>query len=216
MSANSMDRPTVVPTAPMLPLREVAQVRGGYVTPVAPSSLATGAEISLLQGSDVDFDGTVKWKDLRRTRLEADLTRYAIREGDILLSLRSARLFASVAKRLPGIVIASGQWALITLDPSRVNADFVAWYLNHPDTASRLGRLAQGTKLQFLSLATLREFPVPVPPLELQKRIASVNTLHTRLVALERELAEARARLVNALTIDALHRASDPTPIKDA
>jgi hypothetical protein len=205
-----------VPDAPFVSLSEIAHVRGGYASPAPPPSLASGDEVRFLQASDLATDGTVIWKDVGRARVEGDMTRYVVREGDIVLSLRSARLTASVARHVPGTVVASGQWALITPDASRLDADFLVWYLNHPTTASRLSRLTQGTKLQFLSLASLRNFPIAVPSIALQRRIARVMSLHTHTVALEQQLADTRARLISALTMDALLRTANPTSAEDA
>jgi len=191
-------------------LGDVAMIRGGYIAPTAPTPLLEGSRGRILQASDVRPGGSINWESLRSERLAGPIARYAVREGDVLLPMRSVRFVAVVARQVPEQVIASGHWALLTPDAEAADADFLAWYLNHPATSARLGRLAQGSKIQFLSISTLREFEVELPPLATQRQIARIQALRAHVGELERQLADARTQLVDALTMDALHRAADP------
>jgi hypothetical protein len=191
-------------------LSDAAQIRGGYIAPTARTPLPEEPRVRILQASDVTPGGSIDWEGLRSIGLAGTIDRYAVLEGDVLLPLRSVRFSAVVARRVPSGVIASGHWALLTPEPQTTDADFLAWYLNHPATSARLGRLAQGTKIQFLSISTLRDFEVELPPLATQRKIARLQTLHARVHGLERQLADARTQLIDALTMDALHRAADP------
>lgn len=184
-------------------LDEIAEVRGGYIaTGVARSPLE--GTVRGLHAGDLGPGGVIVWPAVRAVSAPRDPSRYELREGDVLLPLRSMRLTAVVARGVPEGVIAVGSWALLTPRAGHVVPEFLAWYLNHPTTARRLVKLSQGSSLQFLSVGTIREFEVELPPNELQDRIARAQQLESRVTELEQELIHARKQLVDALTMAAL------------
>lgn len=194
-----------------VPLDSIATVRGGYAGPDAVSDEPGTGGLRALQARDVAPDGMIAWTTLGWSRPVRDGERYLINEGDVLLPLRSARPRALVARGVAPGVIAAGQWALITPTADVAEPDYLAWFLNHPATVARLGRVIQGGTLPFLSLAAIRAFEIAVPPLAVQRRIARVGALNERLSSLERQMADARTRLVDAATLDALQRHTDFT-----
>jgi hypothetical protein len=137
-----------------------------------------------------------------------DWHRYAVREGDVLLPLRSMRLTATVARDVPGDVIALGHWALLSTDAGTLTPDYLAWYLNHPGTAQKIRSLAKGSNLQFLSLSAIRSFQIEAPSVSVQSRIVRVHECHERAKRLEHELSEARQRLIDAATMNAVRSPS--------
>lgn len=185
-------------------LGEIAEIRGGYI---APASSPSGVEGTVrgLQASDVGPDGSIAWPAVRAVSAPRDPGRYELREGDVLLPLRSMRMAATVARHVPTGVIAVGSWAMLTPRAEQAVPDFLAWYLNHPTTARRLGKLSQGSSLQFLSLGAIRDFEVELPSIEVQHRIARAHQLESRVSELEQQLAYARKQLVDAITMAALH-----------
>jgi hypothetical protein len=187
-----------------LRLADIALVRGGYIGPSAVSDAAGPSPLRALQSRDVAADGTVNWGALKHSNPSRDAARYAINDGDVLLALRSAKPHAIVARQVPPGVIAAGQWAVITPRQGVLDPDFTAWFLNHPATAARLNRLVQGGTLPFLSLVAVRDFDIVLPPFEVQRRVSRIAVLHTRLGRLERELADARTRLIDGATISAV------------
>jgi hypothetical protein len=187
----------------MTRLDAVAEVRGGYIV-AGSSSTSSDESVRGLQAGDVAPDGKVAWSALRQVPAPRDPKRYEVRDGDVLLPLRSTRLAAAVARDVPKRVIAIGSWALLTPAPEAVTPEFLAWYLNHPVTGQRLAKLSQGSSLQFLSLGAIREFEIEIPPLEMQVRIARAYQLNSRIAELEQQLVDARKQLVDALTMEAL------------
>ena len=193
-----------------LPLAGLGQIRGGYVLPsrkIIRGASGGGPRYLALQASDIAPDGTIVWGALSRVTPRFDATRYRIREGDVLIPLRSARPSAVVARDVPPDVIAMGHWAIVSPEPTVADPDYLVWYVNHPATAARLNGLMRGTSLRFLSITALRDFEVELPPLDLQRRIARVHALAERVTDLERQLAAAREQLIHSLTHAALRRA---------
>lgn len=200
-----------VHTARTVPLADAGLVRGGYGGADATSDRPGPTHLRALQARDVSADGHVDWSQLSYSSPARDARRYMVRDGDVLLPLRSVRPRAIVARDVPPEVIAAGQWALITPRPDAVRPDYLAWFLNHPATAIRLNRLVQGGTLPFISLVALRDFEIAVPPLDVQDRVSRVHALQQRLISLESQLAKARSLLVDTVTMASVHRYSSPS-----
>lgn len=194
-----------------LPLAALGPIRSGYVLPHLGEKkrrALPGAPWLALQARDVAPDGTIAWGALSRVEPIFDPSRYQVREGDVLIPLRSARPTAVVARHVPPDVIAVGHWAVISPEPTVADPDYLVWYINHPATAARLNWLMRGTSLRFLSIGALRDFEVELPSLDLQRRIVRVHTLARRVTDLERQLAAVREQLLHSLTYAALRRAA--------
>lgn len=210
-----------------LPLGKIASMRGGFVPSAAevrvrarqeelgalqPKGATYGVDNAIrvrgLQPRDVMPDGTIVWESVSELAPMRDGDRFAVREGDLLLPLRSLRIQTVVARAVPAGVIASGPWAQLTPDLDVVDADYLAWYLNHPRTRARLSGMMSGTSLMFLSLGTVRDFEVILPDRATQRRIAHAATLNSRIAILERQLSDDRQRLVDGLTMATLDRST--------
>lgn len=194
-----------------LRLADLGELRAGFVASRAYKDLGASYQRAL-QASDVGTDGSIDWGVLGTVTAPDDAGRFEIREGDVLVPLRSARVTAVVPRRVPRGVLAVGQWAIVSPDPGIADAEFLGWYLNHPMTAGRLAGMMRGTKIQFLSLNDLRAFEIDLPPIEAQQRIARVHLLSERTERLEQELARARRQFVDGVTMEALHRRLDRQP----
>lgn len=208
-------------------LGEIATLRSGFVPsaaearerkrqedeerrrPPAPGRDGAGPQRALgLQPSSVQPDGTIDWGELVTLLPVRGAERYTVREGELLLPLRSQRIQTVVARGVPDGVLATGHWALIAPDPALADADYLAWYLNHPRNRARLAGTMVGTSLQFLTLGTVRYFEVELPDLEMQRRIGRVAALTARIGQLERRLADARQQYADALAMTLLDHAS--------
>ena len=208
-------------------LADVADIRGGFVPSAlearerrrredeergrlslaGPPSGVSDRDLGL-QPSAIRADGSIAWEELVAILPVRGADRYAIREGELLLPLRSQRIQAVVAEGVPDCVLATGQWALVAPDPTHADARYLAWYLNHPRTRARLAGTMVGTSLQFLTVATVRDFEVELPDLATQRRIGRVAELTARVARLERRLADERQQLADALAMVTLEQAA--------
>lgn len=195
--------------ARVVSLGELTDVRGGQLSQGNPArSSSSGTVCRALQVGDLAPDGSVNWRTLRKVVPAGSWERSVIRNGDVLVPLRSTKVSAIVAQNVPPQTIALGHWAIITTGPT-VLPDYLAWFLVHPTTA-RQWRLAEvGSKLAFVPLSAVRQLEVEVPPMDVQKRIVAVDTLHRRLGELEQQLADTRNHYVHQITRAALDRAAN-------
>lgn len=206
-------------------LSQISEVRGGYVPAASearerrrleefadPPDLTDGdalpARMLGLQPSAIGPDGTIAWDGLMSVLPVRGAERYAVREGDLLLPLRSQRIQTAVARTVPADVLALGQWALIAPDPEQADACYIAWYLNHPRTRARLAGAMLGSSIQFLTVAAVRDFEIELPDMQTQRRIGRLAALTSHVGSLERRLSDARAALADAVAMTAVERAA--------
>lgn len=200
-------------------IAEIATLRGGFV-PSATESRArkrqeeelsnddVGAAKSVaLQPSALRADGTIAWEDVVAVPQVRTPERYLIRDGDLLLPLRSIRIQAIVARDVPPGVIAMGTFVLLTANYGVADIDYLAWYLNQPETRRRLAGTMMGTSLQFLTVRSVGDFEVDLPDLDTQRRIGRVAKLSHRISLLEARLYSTRQQLFDALGMTAVDRA---------
>lgn len=181
------------PTAPTTtqPLEALASVRSGYAPRrylVDPFGAYRG-----LQVRDLARDMGVDWTRLEAPRVTGDATRYELRDGDLVVSLRGAPRAWRIHSP-PERVIVVGQLAIVTPRADSIDPDYLSWYLNHPATTAELRALARGTSLSFVSMAELRALRVPLPPLATQRAIGRTAVLAGRQELLQAQLAAANRR----------------------
>lgn len=187
-----------------VPIEQLGEFRSGFVARVGLGDCGGSHLVRALQARDIASDRTISWAGLRCVKEPPAAERYRIRNGDLLIPLRTTRVTAVVTHGVPEGVIAVGHWGLLTVDPATANAGYLAWYLNHPSTWPRLQSIMSGSSMPFLSMGALRAFEIEVVPLKLQQSIARAAAAHAYIGELEAKLAAARRSLVDHLTMAAL------------
>jgi restriction endonuclease S subunit len=192
----------------MTPLGNVADVSTGYAfrKKVQPEE---GGDVVLVQLKDMDGAEGVSGTGTVTLRNEGGkYERYLLQQGDLLFQSRGSRHpVAIVGSGIRGIA-ATG---LHTIRPNRgrVLPEYLAWWLNHAVSQDTLvSKVARGQYIPFVSKADLLEFLVPVPSLEVQKRIVEVD----RLLRQERALRERLDFLTQQWVDDVTFAAADRNP----
>ena len=164
--------------------------------------------VPVVQLRDVDWEtGRVDWAALPTVSdIDPNEDRY-LRAGDVL--------FAGKGQTHQAVLIAEDYRALavapfFVVRPMRddVEPAYVAWYLNADPAQAHIHRCAAGAvgaSIRSVSKKCLGSLPVPLPPLDVQRRIAEAVRLAAEERALAIDLAERKARLVDALCLRRLH-----------
>lgn len=106
---------------------------------------------------------------------ESALADYRVTEGDILLAARSTLLrCAIVPLELDGAVASSSVLA-IRCDPARILPRMLAAYFeHHAGRTALLGASQSTTEQHSLTVKALKELPIPVPPIAVQRRMVGL------------------------------------------
>ena len=180
------------------PLGEVARVSTGYPFRKKVET-EEGGDIVLIQMKDVDSAEGVSDGGTIVLRSEGGkYQKHLLQEGDVLFQSRGWHHPVAVVERGVRGIAATGLHVLRP-DRSRTMPEYLAWWLNHPQSQAKLARgVARGTYIPFISKGELDAFLVPLPPLAVQARIVEVD----RLKRLEQKLA-ARLEQLNQQLADA-------------
>lgn len=190
----------------MTPLGDVAAVSTGYPFRSRVES-EQGGDIVLVQLKDIDGSAGVSGSGTIVLRNDKGrYERYLLDEGDLLFRSRGSRHPVAVVGRGLRAIAATGLHIIRPLR-GQVLPEYLAWWLNHPASQAKLhDELARGTYIPFVSKADLEKFRVPVPTLEVQRRIVEVHRLRRQERALRGELDRLTQQLVDTATLAAAKR----------
>jgi len=201
-------------TWPVVQLGEVADTALGKMLDKAKTK--GHAHVPYLRNVNVQW-GRIDSDDLLTMELADDeRERFAVHEGDLLVceggDIGRCAIWRGRSEYL------AYQKALHRIRPSdRLDTLFLRYLMEHHSRGGQLARLATGTTIAHLPQQQLRRVPVPLPPLDEQRRIVDIIEDHlSRLDAASDYLAAARRRLV-ALERSALdaHFGGDEIPLAD-
>lgn len=140
--------------------------------------------------------GRIDTDDLLTMELaDSERERFAVREGDLLVceggDIGRCAIWHGQTEYL------AYQKALHRIRPSdRLDTQFLRYLMEHHSLSGQLARLATGTTIAHLPQQQLRRVPVPLPPLDEQRRIVELLEDHlSRLDAASRSIADSLVRL---------------------
>jgi type I restriction enzyme, S subunit len=202
-------------TWPVLPLGEVAETALGKML---DRGRAKGhPHVPYLRNVNVQW-GRINTDDLLTMELADDeRERFAVHAGDLLVceggEIGRCAIWHGRTEYL------AYQKALHRIRPSeKVDARFLRYLLEHHSLSGTLAGLATGSTIAHLPQQQLRRVPVPVPPLDVQRRIVDLLEDHlSRLDAAKAGLKSARRRLraLEQSALDARFGTDPKVPLAD-
>lgn len=152
--------------------------------------------ILFVRGGDI-FDGQIAVDKLRTITQDVSnqYRRTLLRGGELLISLvGNPGAVAMVPPKLAGANIAR-QAGLVALKEG-INHKYVEWFLRSPAGQAAMGLYITGAVQKVINLADLKRVRVPIPPVDTQRRIASILSAYddliennTRRIAILEEMA---------------------------
>lgn len=145
-------------------------------------------------GSSIELDGGLVYVPSTVVRASQLLA-----EGDIVLASSSGSISvvgksARLSQSWRGTF---GAFCAVVRSSERIDSRFLALFLQSFEVRTRWSDAARGTNINNLKRGDLVSTPVPVPPLEEQRRIVAILEDHlSRLDAAEASLGKAARRLV--------------------
>ena len=121
--------------------------------------------------------------------------------GDVLFTQRGTLGQVGIIpteSRFPRYLVSQSQMKL-TIDPVKADARFVFYYFRHPETVQSIKNRAITSGVPHINLGILREFKLPLPPLDIQREIVATLSAYDDLMENNRRrmaLLEESARLL--------------------
>lgn len=181
-------------------LGHLAALRAGYPfrSSIEPDPDGT---VALIQGRDVDADRLrIAPAQNGLTQISPsgirNLAEHLLQPGDVILMARGPRNYAVPIGETSGPAIVPSSFHVLRPDTNVVFPPFLAWWLNQEASQQFMRANNSGTTISMISLEMLRALPVQLPPLDVQRRVADLNTLIEQESNLMSELSTARRELL--------------------
>lgn len=160
-------------------LSELASIRFGiHLQPGKDGS------VEYIQARQFDSKGNLKFLPDSKVILGPKLEDQLLRDGDILIIGKGNRNFAWCYRESLGPAIASSIFYVLSPDQRFIYPQYLAAYLNLPQSQLYFQQLAGGTSMPSLRKSELGVFSVPLLPLEQQKTVAELSNLHAQEIKL--------------------------------
>lgn len=178
-------------------LKDIASIKSGYHLRGKLSPVPDG-DLAIVQMSDIQADRTIVYPSLTRIDGRKVNPEHLLEYGDVLLTNRGRNNEGvHVDSKVSGIVAAS-HFYRIRLQSPDLKPEFLAWYLNQPLAQRELGRFKKSSSIPLLSREGVASLFVPIPPIEVQEKIATVGALLQKEVEILEELTVLRHQLISA------------------
>jgi len=186
-------------------LGNIAKVQSGHLSrgPIEPHEDGTHF---LLQARDVDANRlTYRTETLIRFNPAMPRRDWVLKSGDVLFMDRGSRNFSVIIKAIPDPVLAAACFFIVRVSNERVLPDYLCWYLNQPQVERYLiQHSGRGVHMPVVRRSVLENIDVPIPTLEIQKKIMETQILMKEEQALLNNLAEKRKELIMATCLQAV------------
>lgn len=178
-------------------LNEISEIKVGYQVKTRIHEDRNGS-YSLIQGRDIDNSLQLNTQNLIHFSPEAEIDNFLLKKGDILFQARGSENYACLIQNELTNTIAAGSFYFIRIIHPEVHPVFLTWWLNLPRVQKSFQSVRSGTLISYVSLGVLGEIEVPIPPYQIQERIARINQLWNKETKLVDNLIKSRNSLVQA------------------
>lgn len=187
---------------------ELADVQIGYQSrgSIQPDPRGTHLVIQL---KDIGDDYKLNTNDLYRITPEREPERYLVTRGDVLFLSRGRYNIAVAIDEKLADTIAVGTFYIARLKANHVLPEYLAWYINQPQTQADLKTKAQATNIPLVTKAAFDTLEIDVPSLVVQRSIVELGKLAAKEQDLLARLAVKREQLTSAICMRAAKRVKE-------
>ncbi|MCE5322422.1 restriction endonuclease subunit S [bacterium] len=184
---------------------ELADVQIGYQSrgSIHPDPRGTHKVIQL---KDIGNDYKLDTSDLYKIIPEREPDRYLVTCGDVLFLSRGRYHVSVVIDEQLSDTIAVGTFYILRVKSSHVLPEYMAWYINQPQTQAELKTKAQATNIPLITIAAFRDLEIDIPPLSIQHSIVELTRLVSKEQSLLAKLAKKRELLTSVICMMAAKR----------
>ncbi|RLC23262.1 MAG: hypothetical protein DRH21_07275 [Deltaproteobacteria bacterium] len=182
-----------------LKLSKIAKIQSGYISRVKIEFRKDGTHF-LMRARDVDAHHLTYRRDsLIRFNPAMSRNDWILNAGDILFMARGARNFSVMLQEIPDNLLAAACFFIVRVKRKDVMPAYLCWYLNQvPVERYLLRHSGRGVHMPVVRRSTLEKIDIPMPPLEIQKKIVEMNALMKNEQELIEKLAEKRRAFITA------------------
>ena len=188
-------------------LNKIAKIQSGYLSRERIEPRENGSHF-LLQARDVDTYRFAYKDDLIRFNPGLSRGDWTLKEDDIVFMARGARNFSVLLQEIPSPALAAACFFIIRVSKKEILSNYLWWYLNQSPAEyyfhSHSGR---GVHMPVVRRSVLENIDIPIPPLDVQKKIVKLDSLMREEGELLNTLAEKRKEMITATCFQTLRKA---------
>jgi len=124
--------------------------------------------------------------------------------GDVLFSAKGTKNFAAVFGSQNLACVASTSFFVLRCLDNSVLPEYLAWYINHPNSQSFLKGEARGTSIPSISKSMLEILEIIIPAIPIQKLILKIAGLRNRENKLIMQIETLREKQIQQQIFNAL------------
>ena len=131
--------------------------------------------------------------------------KYYLELDDVLFIAKGTNNYALVFKDVDDMsTIASSAFFVLKVNKELANPEFIVWYINQSKVQNYFKTNEAGTYNTSINKTTLENTPIALPPLEAQKKIATIANLHNREKTISNKIIDLKNKLTTAQLLNSL------------
>jgi len=167
-----------------------------------------GGRFRVVQGKDIGSDGTLGLDAMvQLSEVPGKGTPDVLRAGEVALQTRGSSYRAAVVPQSDIPMVATGSLYVLAPDASRIDPEFLVFYLNLPGTQATLRQLATGSTILNLRRSAVEHLEVPLPTLSDQRRLVELGRLVRKQSDVAERLNHLRLQELHALALECAKKA---------
>ncbi len=184
-------------------LSDISEIQVGFQSREGIRAHPDGSHF-LLQARDFDNLHQVDWANLTRFTPSGSTTKSEIQQGDVLFLARGQDNFACPVTHKVNNVLVSNSFYIIRPDRASILTDYLAWWLNQTPAQEYIKMNRSGSSLPFLSVSMLSRLEVPIPDIDMQRKISALEMLRKKEMDLLNLYLTKKSALIQAVCLNAV------------
>ena len=180
-------------------LGEVATIRSGHPFRRKVEHALSAWNYYVLQLKDVQKDRVLDLGQADKALIHEKKSPQTLRRGDVLLRGRGGYYYAALFDMDATNVVAAGQFFILSPKPDCLEPAYLSWYLNGPQAQRYLDKSQSGSNIPMITKRLVSELKIPLPPLEVQRKIADIHQCWLEEKCLTEQLLDNREHMVRGI-----------------
>jgi len=162
-------------------------------------------EIVYLQARNFDENGKLI-STLHPELMADDVTeKHLLRPGDVLFVAKGTKNSAAVYESHNPPAVASTSFFVLRLFNEDILPEFLAWFMNHPNTQKLLKGNAIGSSMVSISKAALEKLEISMPDVQTQRAILNIMQLRNTEKKLKQQIENLREKQIQQQVMKAIN-----------
>ncbi|MFK5894982.1 MAG: restriction endonuclease subunit S [Pseudomonadota bacterium] len=180
-------------------LNKLADIRSGHSFRNKVQHSPDQWDYYVLQLKDVQKNCHIDLDQATRVKMIKEKTPRTLQQGDILLRARGGYYYSGLFNADIPNVIAAGQFFVLSPNTDIIDPAYLCWYINQPIAQQYLARNDTGSNIPMINKQTISNFPVKLPSLNTQHKIAQIHQNWLKEKRLTEQLLNNREQIMRSM-----------------